>query len=445
MPPILQNIANRWFLFEPALFAILFSHRLTANEQMLVPFRVGQMRVGYNPLLLAQMDTREEEVEALLKYEMFRILLGHPYMRQPEGAQREMLTLASNCVIGDNYPAAHHLFCPINHRNLCFEEYYALLREVYSDPRGKGGDKSEEKSPQDDQQTENDATSNGEEAGKGSNDENAGGDGQDENEGASEGESHDADGGQNAQAQPSAEQLASQSELWEEDALNQEIMREVLGGIVESDMWGTMPGCMVELIKSGLVVKIDYRRILSMFRASVLGSKRRLTRMLPSRRYGFDYMGSKREMTCNLLVAVDVSGSVSTRQAELALAAINRTFKCGIESIDVVTFDTEVYDKSLVTLKKATKQIEVHGRGGTDFQPVVDYFHKARKYDGLLLITDGYACKPTLLQYFSGHILWMLYNESAYKSPNRHTLNSDLDWIASFPRSRYLIMPLAKR
>lgn len=222
-------------------------------------------------------------------------------------------------------------------------------------------------------------------------------------------------------------------------------MREVVGGIVESDMWGTMPGSMVELIKSGLVVKIDYRRILSMFRASVLGSKRRLTRMLPSRRYGFDYMGSKREMTCNLLVAVDVSGSVSTRQVELALAAINRTFKCGIESIDVVTFDTEVYDKSLVTLKKATKQIEVYGRGGTDFQPVVDYYHKARKYDGLLLITDGCACKPALPQYFSGHILWMLYSESAYRSANRCTLPPGLGWIASFPRSRYLIMPPVKQ
>lgn len=443
MPPILQNIANKWFLFEPALFAILFSHRLTANEQMLVPFRVGQMRVEYNPLLLAQMDTCEEEVEALLKYEMFRILLGHPYMRQPDEAQKEVLTLASNCVMGDNYAVGDRLFCPINHRNLCFEEYYALLREEYSKPNGKGED--EEKSPQDYQPTEDDATSNGEDTGKGSDDESAGEDGQDKNEGTSENESQDADGGQNSQAQPSSEQLASQSELWEEDALNQEIMREYVGEIVELDMWGTMPGGMVELIKSGLVVKIDYRRILSMFRASVLGSKRRLTRMLPSRRYGFEYMGSKRDMTCNLLVAVDVSGSVSTRQAELALAAINRTFKCGIESIDVVTFDTEVYDKSLVTLKKATKQIEVHGRGGTDFQPVVDYFHKARKYDGLLLITDGYACKPTLPQYFSGHILWMLYNESAYKSPNRHTLNSDLDWIASFPRSRYLIMPPAKR
>ena len=334
MPPILQNIANKWFLFEPALFAILFSHRLTANEQMLVPFRVGQMWVEYNPLLLAQMATREEEVEELLRYEMFRILLGHPYMRQPEGAQKEVLTLASNCVIGDNYAVGDRLFCPTNHRNLCFEEYYALLREEYSKPNGKGDDKNEEKSPQNGQPTEDDATSNGEDAGKGSDDESVGEDGQDKNEGTSEGESQDADSGQNSQAQPSSEQLASQSELWEEDALNQEIMREVVGEIVESDMWGTMPGGMVELIKSGLVVKIDYRRILSMFRASVLGSKRRLTRMLPSRRYGFEYMGSKRDMTCNLLVAVDVSGSVSTRQAELALASINRTFKCGIESVD---------------------------------------------------------------------------------------------------------------
>lgn len=80
-------------------------------------------------------------------------------------------------------------------------------------------------------------------------------------------------------------------------------------------------------------------------------------------------------------------------------------------------------------------------RGGTAFQPVIDYYCLVKKYDGLIIITDGWADKPTLPHNFKGYILWMLYGDNAYKSSNRYTLNDYTKWIVTFPRSRYLILP----
>ncbi len=117
--------------------------------------------------------------------------------------------------------------------------------------------------------------------------------------------------------------------------------------------------------------------------------------MKPSRRYGFQYMGSRRDFSTNLLFAVDVSGSVSTQDVQNAFSIVNRLFKYGIESIDVIWFDTEIRNEKPLTIKRARKEVAVFGRGGTAFQPLMDYIDDNRKYDGLIIFTDGISSVPT--------------------------------------------------
>lgn len=462
MPAILQKISTEWFLFEPALFAALFSHKLVANTHMSCLFRVGKMRLEYNPELLA-VQTDEEVVEQYLRYEMIRILLGHPYMRQPINAKGQILTLASNCTIIDNIPQAAKCLAGAEFnlaKGLSFEEYYALLnrdswQEKADEESGEPNDKSSCK-PKD----ESSADESSEQADEGENSDNDEADSEEQGRAINvnepklddtcENRSNDSsntsapDGRFGNYPITQVEQLAEQSELWEEDSLSQEALIEIIGSLSSSESWGTLTGNMIELIKSTTVVKIDYRRILSLFRASVLSSKRHLTRMLPSRRYGFECMGSKRDLMSRLLVAIDVSGSMSTDQISKALAVVNRAFKYGVEAIDVIHFDTQVYDEEPLKLKKAIKELKVRSRGGTCFQPVIDYCHSAKDYDGLIIVTDGYAPMPTLPQGFSSRILWIIDNEEAYRSPDRYTLPSRLEHLATFPRSRYMIMPRAE-
>lgn len=443
----LKRIIDDWFLLEPVLFAAFFTHKVVENTTMSIPFRVGEMRLEYNPSLIENMG--EVEVEARLRYEMIRILLGHPYQRQPIGAQAELLTLASNCTIFGNYRLTKYLDCgdmglP---RGLCFEEYYALLRNLMPPTPGKGGNEADDNSDENDEEDNDDSNkgadgaSEGDDSDSGESEDSSSGEG-DENSENSEGTDNNEEansGGIGKNSSKRSQKLSEASELWKEDELAQEEIHQAVQEISQSDSWGTVPGNIVEMIKSTLVAKVDYRKILSLFRASILSTSRHLTRMLPSRRYGFEFMGSKRDFTTSLLVAIDVSGSVSDKQVEVALAVINRGFKYGVQQIDVVQFDTELRGE-VMEFKKAKSTLAIEGRGGTCFQPIIDYYAKS-KYDGLLIITDGEAPAPILPPRFPKRVLWMLYNESTYKSANRYTLPKHLKWITQTPKYRYLILP----
>lgn len=91
------------------------------------------------------------------------------------------------------------------------------------------------------------------------------------------------------------------------DSVNQQIQKAQ-----KTNQWGSISGDFQEIITASLKIPMDYRRILSQFRACIISLRRKLTRMKPNRRYGFEFMGSQFEPKTHLLVAVDVSGSIET-------------------------------------------------------------------------------------------------------------------------------------
>ena len=136
--------------------------------------------------------------------------------------------------------------------------------------------------------------------------------------------------------------------------------------------------------------------------------------MKPSRRYEFLYMGSRRHFTTKLLIAVDVSGSMSSDELQRGFSTINRFFNYGIEQIDVIQFDTEIKGPPLI-LKKARRQVQITGRGGTDFTPVIDYIDQHRDYAGLIIFTDGYAPIPLRPKNRQTRVLWLFNHEANYQ------------------------------
>ena len=136
--------------------------------------------------------------------------------------------------------------------------------------------------------------------------------------------------------------------------------------------------------------------------------------MRPNRRSGFQYMGCIRQLRTNYLVAVDVSGSITDEDLQYFFSTINRFFKYGVEKIDAVTFDTKLGEP--VTLSKARKEFKIGGRGGTCFQPVIDYMADHPEYDGLIIFTDGYAPKPIVPAKLKGRLLWILRGEKEYNN-----------------------------
>ena len=103
-----------------------------------------------------------------------------------------------------------------------------------------------------------------------------------------------------------------------------------------------------------------------------------------------DAAGNRHKRKSHILVAIDTSGSVSMPEYREFFGQL-RTMRKDV-SFHVVECDTKIqfeYDFN------GTIRDELHGGGGTDFQPPVDmYLANRRKFEGLVYFTDGGAPIP---------------------------------------------------
>ncbi|MBR4559539.1 MAG: hypothetical protein IKO21_08250 [Fibrobacter sp.] len=420
----IRKIGERWFLTEPLLFAVYCSHEFCENDSLAVAMRTGNRKVEFAPKILE--NASDAVLTEFLKVEMFRILLKHPYQRQPPFAAKPLLTRASNATIADVYEVSRGVKKQMTGTELnlpgglCFEEYYNLLKEGAASANCESaGDAA------DDGDGEKSALGNGCAGEQG---ESASG------EGAADGKGGENNVGSSRDSWGKTREKLDEliSELWDED---EEACCDINGFIevAEADNnWGSISGKLQGIIKASKKVDMDYRKMLSLFKTSVISSKRRLTRMRPNRRFGFEAMGSRYELSTNLLIAVDVSGSVTDKSLSFFFSVINRLFKYGIEKMDVLQFDAKIQDEP-EPLKKACKTVKVMGRGGTSFQPAADYYCAHPEYDGLIYFTDGYAPPPKFNTKRPIDVLWVLCGKSAYDANGKR--------IKTLKRNRVTYIP----
>src|SRR5574344_2121022 len=129
----IDKAALRLFYRDPLLFNVYCTHTLTENTEMEIPFRSGCMRIEYNPALLASCTVAQ--IRSLLKTEITRITLRHPYERKPDPFKPDCAFLASNLAITQKYLKRFHM-----PKGRTFEEYYQML------------DQAQTEKPKDDQQ-----------------------------------------------------------------------------------------------------------------------------------------------------------------------------------------------------------------------------------------------------------------------------------------------------
>lgn len=404
-----SKIVQDWFLAEPVFFKVYCTHQLTANPKLKVPLRTGKGRIEYSPTLVEEMSRRE--LETRLAVEIVRILLKHPYERQPLGVNRAVLSMASDVVVSQNYElwnmglkTAEMLGLPLGQ---CYEWYVKKLKELPP--------MMDDLLPNEDEEQQSKSGS-GENGGQEAREDSTSGNLKPEtNPGNNQPDNREK--GKYPLNTDFLKKAAQQSELWEENDEQRQSINEIIENTKD---WGSMPLKLRETILSSAQGHIDYRRMMRGFSTSVLSSHRRLTRMRPNRRSGFDYMGSRYDLQARLLVAVDVSGSISSKTISYFLSVIGRFFKHGVSAVDVIQFDTEIKD-DVVKLTEARQRfrgnkLEVKGRGGTSFQPVFDYLNEHNRYDGLAILTDGYAPEPKINFFTRTKILWVCQNRDNYNT-----------------------------
>jgi predicted metal-dependent peptidase len=170
---------------------------------------------------------------------------------------------------------------------------------------------------------------------------------------------------------------------------------------------GTVPGEIEGLIvvEEFTAPKFDWKGYLRRFTGVSTKVFTKKIRRKENRRYE-DNPGLKIKMRQHMLLAIDTSGSVSDTELAEFMNEIHHIYKVGVD-ITVVQCDTSI--KSIEPYK-GKNEINVFGRGGTEFDPVLDYYNaNLKKYTSLVYFTDG-ECYTSVKP--KGKVLWVLSERS---------------------------------
>ncbi len=180
------------------------------------------------------------------------------------------------------------------------------------------------------------------------------------------------------------------------------ILKEIADSIEKSR--GTIPGefkGIIERLRHVEPPKFDWRSYVRRFAG---GAKEVFTKKLrrkDNKRFE-ENPGLKIKNKRHLLVAIDTSGSVSDKEVKEFLNEIHHIHKTGSE-VTILQCDTTIRS---IEKYKPNEDITLHGRGGTDFDPVLEYYNEnQRKYTCLFYLTDG-ECSTDVKP--RGKMLWVI-------------------------------------
>jgi len=171
---------------------------------------------------------------------------------------------------------------------------------------------------------------------------------------------------------------------------------------------GNVPGEIEGLIVLDEVVKakFDWKGYLRRFTGTSTKIFTKKIRRKENYRYE-DNPGLKIKMRQHMLLAIDTSGSVSNDELSEFMNEIHHIHKAGVD-ITIVQCDTSIRS---IEAYKGKNDLKVHGRGGTDFDPVLDYYNaNLKKYTSLVYFTDG-ECYTSVKP--RNRVLWVLSEQSS--------------------------------
>ena len=170
---------------------------------------------------------------------------------------------------------------------------------------------------------------------------------------------------------------------------------------------GNVPGEIEGLIVLDEVTKakFDWKGYLRRFTGTSTKIFTKKIRRKENHRYE-DNPGLKIKMKQHMLLAIDTSGSVSDTELTEFMNEIHHIHKAGVD-ITIVQCDTSIRS---IEAYKGKNDLKVHGRGGTEFDPVLDYYNaNLKKYTSLVYFTDG-ECSTSVKP--KNRVLWVLSERS---------------------------------
>lgn len=400
---------ERWdWLLSSLILDDMFVHEMLMIVDKKSDSKIGTMGVcmkdsrielRYNPKFVDMLT--DAEVRFVLKHETLHVAMHHITTRLSEDPKEQQLwniaaDMAINCLIPENGtcqapirkdPKTGEVIfkpqLPKDHgfpEKLSMEQYVQLLREKYgkNSPQTKMG------------QGQKGQGQKGQ--GQGQSDPN----GQPQ---SGQGQGQDQDGDD-----PFKGGGFDSHEGWNESEIGDELIRQKIEQMAsQSQAWGTMSSDVKEMILAAQQSKVPWTKLLRHYIGHITTANYQPTFKRPNKRFGYPFCGKKRMHTDRKLIGIDTSGSVSPQALSQFLSEINRLAE--IQPVDLALFDADITQMPKPFDKKRVSY-EFSGRGGTCFDPICKLAEQKR-YQSLIILTDGFAPAPERPQYVKD-IIWVL-------------------------------------
>lgn len=193
------------------------------------------------------------------------------------------------------------------------------------------------------------------------------------------------------------------------DATKKIIAKNVLTNLnnVVKQLERTNPGCtpgnisaMLERLNKIEPPKFNWKAYVKRFVGVSTETWTNKTRRKKSKRF-VGMPGLKEFYFSNILVAIDTSASVCDNDLREFQNELYHLHKTG-HTVNIILADTSIHAQFKYNPREP---LRIDGRGGTDFQPVIDYYREnIKKYSCLMYLTDGEAYVPENVR---GNILWV--------------------------------------
>jgi predicted metal-dependent peptidase len=183
---------------------------------------------------------------------------------------------------------------------------------------------------------------------------------------------------------------------WEKSVGNIEVQNNVTKKMIETSIEKSFGNVSKDILNSLKLfqnkAKVNWRRALKNLtakqRTGSMKTIQKLDRRFPTRE---ELKGNKKNYKFNLLVLLDVSGSMKNQDILLGLSEIYNICKLNKTDMKLIQIDTEIKGvKGIENYSPKNKLFTRKGNGGTKIFPAIEYIkNKKLNLDGIIIITDG--------------------------------------------------------
>ena len=181
---------------------------------------------------------------------------------------------------------------------------------------------------------------------------------------------------------------------------------------------GSIPGNIARDLQNLLQPKLPWKQILRKFLFSMNKTDYSWTK--PNRRYihqGIILPSLHGESLGQIDFAIDTSGSVSVSDFNRFISEIAYVFKqFKPDGVGVYQFDHILQSTDKVATLSDFMKLKFKGGGGTNIEPVLEYFKSQSKGKALIVLTDGYF-HHTAEMNPNKPVIWLIYDNPNWQPP----------------------------